>query len=248
MRGAGNQQRLAVESLEAVNQHRTIVLGQEIRSEFDCAVRRDAEQVRVKRRVVELAQRQAVWDDRRAKRVTVRQNVRRIEKLLPTQAADRTVLVVGGNHPMAERFLVEALLDLPGYVSTPSICVGVARRSIEARQLPVVDAHREREAYRVVTHDEHRPRSEVLAGDDAVEVGERRSPGHCQSKAGVVGMVGVTTSIPILQQAVWPEDVVVRSILTRDDGHRGDAQRHLGQHGRLEDPLRSQQGHTVLSN
>ena len=63
MRGAGDQQWFVVESLEAVNHHLTIVLGQEIRSQFNRAVRRDAEQVRVKRRVVKLAQRQAVRDD-----------------------------------------------------------------------------------------------------------------------------------------------------------------------------------------
>ncbi len=176
---------------------------EQVRSEFYYAVRCDAEQLRIERCVVKFAQRESVRNDRRAKRVAVRQNVRRIQELLSPEAADRAVLVVGRDHPMAECFLVEPLLDLSGHITAAGICIRVAEwRSIQARQLPVINARRKGKASRIVSNDEHRPRGVIHTRHNAMEVNQRRTAYHREPNASVVGMVWVSTPVPIAQQPI----------------------------------------------
>jgi len=108
--------------------------------------------------MVQLAECKTVRNDGLAEWVAVRQDVRRVEELLAVQAADGTVLVVRRNNALPEGLLMKPLLDLAGHVPAPGIRIGVVGwRSIQARELPVINAHRECEAPRVVTNNEDRP-------------------------------------------------------------------------------------------
>ena len=61
---------------------------------------------------------------------------------------------------------------------------------------------------------------------------------HRFPKPDVVGMVGVGSAIPVVQQAVIADGIVVGSRLAFLHRHRGDAQRQAAD-PRVEDPLRS---------
>ena len=71
---------LARDLLEAVPEHRTIDLFQNVAPDFDDVVGSHAKDVRVKRRVVELAEGESVGNDRLAARVPVRKDVRGFEE------------------------------------------------------------------------------------------------------------------------------------------------------------------------
>jgi hypothetical protein len=70
---------------------------------------------------------------------------------------------------------------------------------------------------RVVGDDKHRPRSEILSGNDAVEVNERKTALHRKAQPLVVDVIGVGTSVTVSKQTVRTERVVVRAMGCRGD-------------------------------
>jgi hypothetical protein len=95
--------------LKTMEQHGTIRFLKHIPADLDHVVRPDAENMRVERGVVQLAERKTVRNDRLASRVTVRQDVRGLEQLAMSQTADAAAQPIGVKNTFAERRLVHPL-------------------------------------------------------------------------------------------------------------------------------------------
>jgi len=100
----------------------------------------------------------------------------------------------------------------------------------------IVHRHGENEIERIVTYYENRPRRDVLSGYDTMEIDERESPLHGEAKATIVGMVRVGAAIPVAQQSVDTERVIVWPFR-----HGRDRQGYLLKQARFEDALGSHQ-------
>jgi len=102
---------LMLQRLQAVREHRTVVLRQygfaNVHEEVGC----DAENVHVVRRVVDLAERDAVGHLGDAAYVAVFQDVCGVEQGIVSEPTHRASLSVGGEHELAKFALVESLLD-----------------------------------------------------------------------------------------------------------------------------------------
>ena len=80
----GRTDGLAVKLLETVQQHRPILLVEHVGSHHDPIVRMDGQQVAVEGCVVELAECEAVGDDRLPLGVSIANDVRGVEQLAAT--------------------------------------------------------------------------------------------------------------------------------------------------------------------
>ena len=108
----------AMEALDAMNQHRSVDLRQDVGSDLDDVIRCDAQNVRVERAMMERAQRNTVRHDRLSLRMAIGQDVCRLQQLLVLQLADRAMALVGLDYPQTERLLMQPLLDLARDVAT----------------------------------------------------------------------------------------------------------------------------------
>ena len=99
----------------------------------------------------------------------------------------------------------------------------VIRDVPQAREPPLIDGDRECEGLRGVANDEHGVFSFVLPLHDAVEVDERHTAPHRFTQSDVIGMLGIASAVPVPQQAVVADGIVVRPRLTFSHGYGGDA-------------------------
>jgi hypothetical protein len=95
-----------VEPLESVFQHRAVDLFENVKSYVNDVIGSDADDVAIKRGVVELTERQPVGDLWITCRIAVSNDVRSVEELLMLESADCAVPAVGGNDALAERLLM----------------------------------------------------------------------------------------------------------------------------------------------
>ena len=103
----------------------------------------------------------------------------------------------------------------------------------------VIGRHREAELSRIIPDDEDGPDGQVSPRGNAVEVDERDLEAHGFSEADIVPMGRVRASIPIAQETIASEAVVIGTF-----GGRRDRQRKRCE-SRLEDPLRSDERHPL---
>jgi len=113
---AGNGERCAVHLLESVPKHRPIDLVEEAMRDLDLVLRRDAKQVAIERRVVDLAERQAVRDVGQAFLVAVWSDVGSVEELSVVEATHGAPSLIRGYDSTAEVRLVKALPHEPLHV------------------------------------------------------------------------------------------------------------------------------------
>ena len=107
-----------MDSLEAVEQHGTIFFIHDVSADLDDACRGDAEEVAIKRGVVEFAQREPVAHRRNAARVAVSNDMSRIEKLAMAEPAHGTGVSIGTKDALAEGRLVKSLKHYAGAVAS----------------------------------------------------------------------------------------------------------------------------------
>jgi len=84
-------------------------------------VRIDSQDVPVERRVMEFAEGEAVWDCGLTPRMSVRQDVGGLQQLIVPQATNCTLLTVGPQDTLPERFLMQATLCKAGDVLAPGL-------------------------------------------------------------------------------------------------------------------------------
>ena len=174
-----------MELLEAVAEHGAVVLEQHAAVDLDDQVGSESDDVGVLRGVVNLAQREPVRHDGLTLRVTIREDVRRVEELRVTKPTDRTARAVRGEHPVPELVLMQALDNLPGHVLTARGVTDTRReRGVDVGR--VVDRDAERQRCRVITRDEDGPERPVPTRRDSVEVDELGLFDHALVKPSVV--------------------------------------------------------------
>jgi hypothetical protein len=76
-----------------------------------------------------------------------------------------------------------------------------------------------------------------------VQVDERRLPLHGEPQPHVVPVCRIGAAVAVAEKPAVLESIVVGAIPTLDRRRGVDGERNLGEDGRLEDPLRSDQGH-----
>jgi hypothetical protein len=91
---SGNVQSLSCYSLEAVLKDRPINFLENVASNFDDTVRPNAENVPIKRGVVQLAECDPVRDDRLTSGMTVGKDVGSVEQVLVTETADGAPVLI----------------------------------------------------------------------------------------------------------------------------------------------------------
>ncbi len=160
------------------------------------------------------------------------------------EIADSAALPVRAQDPLSEALLMKTALGRRCDVQPPSLLVALGHitgRGL-SRDLPVIDGHCERELLLIVPDDEHGVLSGILALDQSDEVDERKLHLHRKTKSTVVTVRGVGTSVPVVDQAVGPDRVLIRPSLAFFDGDRREADREV-QYGWLPNPGRANQGH-----
>jgi|RhiMethySRZTD1v2_1073278.scaffolds.fasta_scaffold100855_1 hypothetical protein len=110
-----------MEPLQPVFQHRPIRLFENIWANLNDVVRTHTDNLRVERRMMELAQRQPVRDARFTLGIGIGDDVSRFEQFLVSQSADRAVLPIGRQHALTECLLVEPLAHEPRDVATANV-------------------------------------------------------------------------------------------------------------------------------
>ena len=165
---------LAVDLLEPHDEHRTVRFLEDGRPHLDDVVGPDGEKEPIERGVMQLAQRDAVADDRLALGVAVGRDVRCVQEFPMPESTERASLGVRSNHPLAEGDLVQPTAERRGHIRTPGlghVLSGDQRtQGIALSRVEVVDLHREAELLRMVLDDEDRVGRDVTAGLDRVEV------------------------------------------------------------------------------
>jgi len=92
---------------------------------------------------------------RRAKRLTVGDDVRGFQELIVPETTDRAVTLVSFEYPLSELLLVQPLLHRPRDIAPTNVGFdGVIRCVPQTREPPLVDGDRECEEFRGVADDE----------------------------------------------------------------------------------------------
>ena len=141
---------------------------------LDHEVGPDAQDVAVVRGMVDLAQGDAIRQDRFAPGMAVRQDVRGVEEFGVTQPAHRARRVVGSQHPGPEHGLVQAQSGEPFRVAAH-----IRRNQIAGHELGRVHLDHELVPFRFLADEVDRVDRVVNAFGDAHEVRQRRVVAHC---------------------------------------------------------------------
>jgi hypothetical protein len=137
----------SLEALKAMDEHRAVDLIKDISSNVDRQVRRDTENVRVERRVVELAERKPIANGRFALWMAVRQDVSGFEQLRMLQVAHGTTSPIRLEHAFSEPLLMQSSLDDGADIAASCIDRGrIVKLKGRRRNDLVIDNDRERQA------------------------------------------------------------------------------------------------------
>jgi hypothetical protein len=103
-----------VEALKAVNEHWAVRVVEHILPHLHDTVRRDPDEVPVEGSMMEIAEREAVWNGWHSARVRVRHNVRGFEQLVAPEPTHRAVMLVRAHYPLAKLGLMQPLAKTDG--------------------------------------------------------------------------------------------------------------------------------------
>jgi len=156
------------------------------------------------------------------------------------KAAQGACLFVGSQDALAKRALVESPPHHGCDVGPARLRIfgdghwtlaGVFRCPLG--EAGVVDGNSERQASRIIAHDERGPACEVSPWHQTMEVDERRPPSHRFPQADIVMMIWIIPAILVREKAIFPEPIVIRS----PRGSRRDGEGHARENLGFEDPL-----------
>jgi hypothetical protein len=221
---------LSIETLQAMDQHRSIGLTEHVFTHLNPVVGSDRNQVSIERGVMQRAQRDPVRDGGGTAFIPISNNVRRFQQLITLQSADRTMALIGFQHSFTELLLMKTLLDDARCVSPANRCLH--RLIIDAPQsgeAALVNCDGERQPVAVISNNVDGILGGVAAGNYAVEVDQGNAPALSFPKSRVVVMIGkrgvFRTAVAISKEAVFAKGIVVRALLTLKGRNGRDADR-----------------------
>ena len=239
-----------VKPLQAVNQHRPVLLLEDVAPNLDDSVRAHADEQSVECGVMQLAERKPVRHPWLSPGFTVWHDVGGVEQFVVPEAAQRTLRSVRTQHTLPKGPLMEPDLEFASHVSTPLVTAGFVveghrwgrkaeRQHVQHRS--IVDLDRELETFRLISDNEYRPSGEVAPRKQTEEVDQRDPPPHQLAEPDVVPMHRIPAAIRIEETSIAARPIVVGSIDRCP--HR---KRQLAR-ARLEDALHADQGHADFS-
>ena len=122
-RPPGQVNGLPVNLLKANNEHRAVRLSKNRLSDLDHVVRSNCEEEAVEGRMVELAECQAITDNRIALEVAIWRDMGGVEELVMPELAESTTIVVGPDHPLAKRHLMQPPTEGGGDVGSAGLWI-----------------------------------------------------------------------------------------------------------------------------
>jgi hypothetical protein len=240
-----NGKTLALKPLKSVQEHGTIDLLENVQADVYSAIRANAENVLIVRRVVELAEGKSIRDERLPEGMLVRKDVRGVQKLPVAQTTNRAAFSIRSQHTLAEPGLMEPVASLDCHVGATSIGALVSEQRASGEHRAIVDRYVERQMSRIVSYDIDWPLGQVPSRNDSTEIDQRGLPRDGLTQAYILMMHRIRSAVPIQERTVGPGYVIVRCRLTLLGRGGGDGQRNLGKDSRLEDPLRSEEGNPM---
>lgn len=218
-----------VESLEAAQQHRTIVLVQNVTSDLDDAVRARADEVLVVGGVVKLAERKPVRSGGLAA-LAVGDDVGSVKQLTVPQSAERALRSIGTKDPLPERSLMNPDLQLAPHAPAPLISQmrGAQDRRrgclVEVEHCGIVELNREDMPTRIISDHKDRPCGKIQPGNQAEKVDERDAVAHEFPEARVVAVSGIGAPVRVDEPSFPARAVVVR--WSTQSGWKAEGYRH----------------------
>ena len=228
-----------MQPLQSVGEHRAVVFLKDVAAHLDRVVGSNAKEEAVERRMVQLAESDAVLDDGLPARLSVGDDVRGVQEFVVPQPAQRALLPIRFEHSLPEAALVQALphegrdvLPAPRVLRlTDGETLRFSPR-VGVQVLLIIHSDIEHQSLRVIADDEDRPHRHILAGHEPVEVDERRPLKHRCAEAGIFMMMRVCSPVAVQQQTVRAQLIAVWTVRSR-----GDRERYLRKDLGLEDAL-----------
>ena len=224
-----------------MKQHRSVTLHQYVTPNLDDSVGANADEVLVKRCVMELAKGKAVrnvWFSA----FLVTYDVRGVEEFTVPQAANCALGLVGAKNSLAKRVLVKAHFYLPRRVAASFLPYCIRCRRHRRRKFSKVDLgsivklNCEGESSRIVSDDKYRPYRQVESFNEPEEVNQRNVPPPELAESDIVPMVGVVAPVRVKEAPVAARAIVVRPV------DRGTYRKRQLTHFGLEYPLHADEG------
>ena len=203
-----------VKTFETMQQHRSVLLFQDVSSHHDDAVRAHANEVLVVGSVMKLAKREHIRN-RGLAAFAVGDDVRGIKELAVPQAAKRTLGPVRTENPLSERSLVNADLELARHIAATFRNIwldgGGRRRGhlVEVEHRSIIELDSEEVPDGIVSDHEDRPCGKVAPGNEGEEIDEGDPLSHELPEPCVVPMGMVGTPVRVEEAALATRAVVV---------------------------------------
>lgn len=235
-----------MEFLQAVAQHWAVDFFQDVEADFHRVVRGDAQDLAVECGVVQLAQGQSVLHDRIAPGIGVFNDVGGVQQLLMSEPAKRAAVSIGSQDALPESLLVKPAPYVRSQIGTAGFAGAVGYGHLlpvkvrSQKQGSVIHRNGEGQILRIISHDEHGPDSQILAGNDSVKINQGNLVAHRFSQPPVVSMGGIAAPVAVSQQVVFAEGIIVRPFRSG-----GDGERNFRQDARFENPLGADQGNAL---
>ncbi len=105
-----------------MNQHRAILLLQDVPPHFDDVVRANSNEMSIEGGVMQSTKRQAIGNGGDAPWIGIGQDVRSLKELVASQPTDGAVVMIRAYDPLAKLALMKALPKNSSHISTPDIC------------------------------------------------------------------------------------------------------------------------------
>jgi hypothetical protein len=232
-----------MEPLQAVAKHRAVALLEHLRVNLDNIIRPDPYQEMIEGGMVNLAEGESVGHRGIPCGVSVRDDVRSVEKITVAEAAEGALVTICAKDALPESPLVQTDLDCRRNVGPSCLDFAQFQRRPDGSLhgglggLRVISSDCKGQPSWVVPNDEDGPDREILPGDDPVKVDQRCLRAHCLAKADVVAMIRILASIAVAEQPARSEAVVIRAIRGRCD-----RERETWKHSGLENALWPKQG------
>ena len=192
-----------MQPLNGVQKGRSIALTSEILPDFNSEIWSQTNEVTIKGSVMQGTKGKSIADHGLPSRFRIRNDMRRVEQLFVSQAAEGTLSSIRLKYALPECSLVQAYSDSGGHVASTRRVSFLSYAPVrsghigKSKMLGVIDGDCERKMLWIIVHDEDRPRHQVFSGDYTMYVYERKAAFHGEAQSLIVRMVRVCPTVPV---------------------------------------------------